>query len=286
MSRRRGQIAAAITGVQTGLAMVLTRALADDISPMTLAFLRYSIAVMVLAPFFLRLRPARIAPADRGPILLLGVVQFGITVALVNYGLHYVSAAQGAVVFGMFPILTIALAAALGREKMTLLRVLGALISVVGVAICLGANTLPTSGFGAGLVFLAAGSAAACSIYYRPYLQKYPTLQVGAIAMFAAALSLFPASLIETPMAQLSVLLPGQWAMVLAIGFLSGAGYLLWLTALKHTGPGEATVLMGISPITAAIVGALALGEPLTAGFALGLSIAILGVSLAVLSRP
>ena len=46
------------------------------------------------------------------------------------------------------------------------------------------------------------------------------------------------------------------------------------------------TVLMGISPITAAIVGALALGEPLTAGFALGLGIAILGVSLAVLSRP
>jgi len=285
LSRRRGQIAAALTGVQTGLALVLTRALADDVSPMTLAFLRYTIAVAVLAPLFFRMRAARITRTDLGPVLVLGIMQFGVMVALINAGMRYVSAGQGAVVFGMFPIITIALAAALGRERLTLLRVTGAFVSVIGVAICLGATTLPSSGRGVVFILFGATSGAICSIYYRPYLQKYPTLQIGTIAMFAAAVSLIPGTLTESPLAELGQLLHAQWLMVAGIGLLSGVGYLLWLTALKHTGPGEATVLLGISPITAAIVGYLALNEPLTAGFAAGLTIAVVGVSLAVMSR-
>lgn len=285
MSRRRGQVAAALTGIQTGLAMVLTRALADEVSPMTLAFLRYSIAVAVLAPLFLRMRATRIARADLGPVLVLGIMQFGVMVALINAGMRYVSAGQGAVVFGMFPIITIALASALGRERLTLLRFAGAVISVVGVAICLGTTSLPSSGTGVAFILLGATSGAICSIYYRPYLQKYPTLQVGTIAMFAAALSLIPGSLTESPLEELGQLVRAQWTMVIAVGLLSGVGYLLWLTALKHTGPGEATVLLGVSPITAAVVGYLTLGEPLTAGFATGLVIAVAGVSLAVVSR-
>lgn len=285
MSRPLGQFAAAATGVQVGLALVATRALAEDVSPMTLALLRYGIGVTVLLPFFVGLRRVPIARRDLLPVLALGIGQFAVLIVLLNLGLQSVSASQGGVVFATFPLVTILLAAALGRERLTALRGLGAVISFLGVAICLGADELPSDPRGVGLIFASACVGAFCSVFYRPYLQRYPTLQVGTLAMLAATLALIPGAATEAPAAELSVLSLRGWGLVAFIGLASGAGYLLWLTALKNTDAGEATVLMGLSPITAALVGALLLSEPLGLLFLFGLALALVGVTLAVLSR-
>ena len=211
-----------------------------------------------LLPFFASMARSRIARGHLLPILALGIGQFAVLVALLNAGLQSVPAAQGGVIFATFPLVTILLAAALGREQLTLLRGAGAVLSVLGVAICLGVSELQGSASGALLIFAAACVGAVCSVFYRPYLQRYPTLQIGTLAMIAAAISLAPAALTEMPLADMAGLGTTGWLLVLFIGLASGAGYLLWLTALKHTSAGEATVLMGLSPITAASVGALA----------------------------
>ncbi|NNK15927.1 MAG: DMT family transporter [Sulfitobacter sp.] len=224
--------------------------------------------------------PPRFA-ADSGAC----IGQFAVLIALLNLGLQSVSASQGGVIFATFPLVTILLAALLGRERLTVLRVLGALISFGGVAICLGASDLPSSVFGAVLIFASACVGALCAVFYRPYLQRYPTLQIGTLAMFAATVALIPGTVLERPITELSALSVEGWALVVFIGLASGAGYLLWLTALKITDAGEATVLMGLSPITAALVGALLLGEPIGPVFIVGLVLALSGISLAVLNR-
>jgi len=285
MNRPLGLAAAALTGLQVGLAIVATRALADQIGPMTLAFLRYAVGCVVLFPFFLRLRPAPLAKPDRVPVLLLGVAQFGLLIALLNAGLGRVTAAQGAVLFSTFPLLTMLLGTVLGIERLSPLRLVGAGLSVVGIAICLGAGTLPGSVSGIALVLSAALCGAVCAVFYRPYLQRYPTLQIGTLAMFAAVVALIPGSMFESPL-QTLVFLPGlSWALVVFIGLSSGVGYLLWLTALKHAAPSEATILLGLSPIAATLTGWFWLAEPLTPGFAVGLVLALAGVTLAVLVR-
>jgi drug/metabolite transporter (DMT)-like permease len=285
LSRFAGQAAAAATGIQVGLALVATRALAGEVSPMTLAMLRYGIGVTILLPFFLRLKRPPIARTDLLPILALGVGQFAVLIALLNLGLQSVSASQGGVIFATFPLVTILLAASLGREQLTVLRGLGALMSFAGVTLCLGASDLPRSISGAGLIFASACVGALCSVFYRPYLKRYPTLQIGTLAMTAATAALIPGVLIEKPVAELTTLSVQSWGLIGFIGLASGAGYLLWLTALKNTDAGEATVLMGLSPVTAAVVGAWSLGEPIGFVFLAGLALALLGVSLAVLSR-
>ncbi len=253
---------------------------------MTLALLRYGIGVAILLPFFLRSKRAQIAWTDLWPILALGIGQFAVLIALLNTGLQRVSASQGGVIFATFPLVTIMLAALLGRERLTLMRGIGAVVSVIGVAICLGAGELPSDPAGALMIFAAACVGAVCSVFYRPYLQRYPTLQIGTLAMMAATVALIPGALTETPLADLTVLSMHGWALVAFIGVASGAGYLLWLTALKNTGAGEATVLMGLSPITAALAGAVMLGEPVSLAFLTGLAIALAGISFAILSRP
>lgn len=227
MSEARGLAAAALTGVQVGAAMVATRALAQDLGPLTLALMRYAVALAVLVPAYLA-RPRRpVARADLLPMLTLGVAQFGLLIALLNWGLTRIPASRGALIFATFPLMTLLLGAALGREAPSLRKAGGTLLSIAGVALTLGEGLLAPGGGGlvGGLAVLAAAATGAgCAVFYRPYLLRYPTLQVGTLAMGAAVAMLLPASLAEHPLAAAAALSAADWGVVLFIGLSSGAG--------------------------------------------------------------
>lgn len=279
MNRSLGLWAAAATGVQVGLALLVTRALAGQVGPMTLAMLRYAVGVAVLLPVFLARPRVAVPRGDLWPILGLGVVQFGVLIVLLNLAVTRISAGQAAIIFALFPLLTLLMS---GRAGMGAKRVLGTLLSFAGVALCLGGAEVPADWIGAGLAFAAALAGAICAILYRPYLQRYPTLQVGTRAMVAAVLALLPLALFEATPAEIASLPWNVWAGVVFIGLSSGAGYLLWLTALRHAPASEATLFLGLSPIVAGVGGRLFLGETLGAGFVLGLALALAGLMLAL----
>jgi drug/metabolite transporter (DMT)-like permease len=73
----------------------------------------------------------------------------------------------------------------------------------------------------------------------------------------------------------------GGWTAVGFIGLASGIGYYLWPWALNHTTPTRVTVFLALSPITAVMLGALLLGESLSAAALLGLTSVVIGVSVA-----
>jgi drug/metabolite transporter (DMT)-like permease len=58
-------------------------------------------------------------------------------------------------------------------------------------------------------------------------------------------------------------------------------GYYLWLWALQHTSPTRVTVFLALSPITATLLGALLLGEAVSALFLAGLACVAGGLWLA-----
>ena len=90
---------------------------------------------------------------------------------------------------------------------------------------------------------------------YRPYLLRYPTLPVSALAMAGSVLCLAPAAALEGLFRAAPA--PGRaWLAVLFIGVSSGIGYLLWLWALRHATPTRVTVFLALSPITAQLLGA------------------------------
>ena len=95
-------LAAAATGVQVGAAITATRFVATDISPTALAFLRYAIGVACLVPPLLLAPRMRFARADILPIAALGIGQFGVLIALLNYGLQTVPAGRGALILSPF----------------------------------------------------------------------------------------------------------------------------------------------------------------------------------------
>src|SRR5690606_31650324 len=150
-----------------------------ETDPITLAFLRYVIGVLCLAPFVLAVSRVRIPIRDLLPIAALGTVQFGILVALLNYGLKFIPAGRAAVVFATFPLMTMLLAAALGREALSPAKTIGVLLTITGVALALAdkafANDMTGGWIGEAAVLAAAACGATCSVLYRPYLQRYST---------------------------------------------------------------------------------------------------------------
>ncbi len=273
------------TGVQVGAAMVATRIVAHDVGPASLAMLRYVIAVLCLLPFLLAAPRFRFPPRDFIAVAGLGIVQFGVLIMLLNFGLRYMPAGRAALLFATFPLLTMIIAAALGRETMTWAKTAGVLLTIAGVGVTLGERLLhqPAAGewLGAGLVLASALCGAVCSVLYRPYLERCPTLPVGVLAMFASVVFLAGFAGFEGLFsAPLAIGLPG-WGAIVFIGLSSGAGYLLWLYALKHASPTRVTVFLAMSPVTAALLGVVILDEPVTTGNLIGLATVAGGLWLA-----
>ena len=281
-------LAAAITGIQVGAAITATRYVAADISPASLAFLRYAIGVACLLPAVAMAGRIRFARADLVPIAALGIGQFGVLIALLNYGLRTVPAARGALIFASFPLLTLAVAAWLGHERVTARKICGILATMCGVFLALsdkvldGASIHGWSALGGELAILAsAATGAICSVLYRPYLVRYPTLPVSAFAMLAAALALAVPAALDDLFAAPAALSRGAWAAIVFIGLSSGGGYVLWLWALKNIAATRVTVFLALSPITAAALGVALLGEPVTAGMMAGVVCVVMGLWLA-----
>jgi drug/metabolite transporter (DMT)-like permease len=275
-------LAAAATGVQVGAAITATRFVADAISPASLAFLRYAIGVACLVPVVAMAPRVRFARVDVLPIALLGIGQFGILIALLNYGLKTVPAGRGALIFASFPLLTLVFAALVGHERVTLAKLVGILLTLVGVAFALGDKIFGSAELIGELAILAAAATGAiCSVLYRPYLRRYPTLPISAFAMAAAAAALFVPAAFGDLFAAPAQLSAAAWGAIVFIGLSSGSFYVVWLWALKNAPATRVTVFLSLSPITAIVLGVALLGEPVTAGMIAGVACVAAGLWVA-----
>jgi drug/metabolite transporter (DMT)-like permease len=286
MRRFAPAAASAIAGVQVGAAIVATRFVIGQTSPASLALLRYAIGCCCLLPPALLSRRVRLERRDLAPIALLGIVQFGVVVALLNFALQLISSTRTALIFATFPLLTMIFAAALGSERLTLAKSLGVLVAVMGVGLALAEkalarNSAPHEWVGALAVFASAVSGALCSVLYRPYVRKYPTLPISAFAMLAAVGFLAVLAAGEGFFRALPRFTAQGWLAVVFIGVNSGIGYFLWLWALGRTTPTRVTVFLALSPVTAAGLGALFLGEQITPLTLVGLACVAFGLWLA-----
>jgi drug/metabolite transporter (DMT)-like permease len=273
--------------VQVGAAIVASRFVVAEVPPLTLAMLRYAIGFLCLLPFAvpaLRGALALLRTRDLLAMAALGTGQFGILIALLNWGLQTVPAAPAALLFSLFPLLTLVFGAASGREQVTRSLAFGVLLSIAGVALSL----LPklqaghAGGWWGELAVLASACVGAlCSVLYRPYLQRYPTVPVSGFAMLASVLFLALIALREDWPAQISGLDAKAWAVIAFIGLSSGVGYFWWLYALKHESPTRVTVFLALNPVTATLLGWLVLGEPLQPSLLAALALIALGLWLA-----
>lgn len=271
-----------------------SRFVVAEVPPLTLALLRYAIAFACMAPFAAAaLRAAPASPRQWPPLrdlaamALLGIFQFAVLIALLNWGLLHIGAAPAALIFSLFPLMTLALSAATGGERVPGHLAAGVVLSIAGVAVSLAPKITSGQGghwWGELAVLASAFVGAACSVAYRPYLQRYPTLPVSAYAMLASVLALAALAVPEAWPSRTAALSARAWGVIVFIGVSSAVGYFWWLYALKHESPTRVTVFLALNPATAAWLGWALLGEPVGAASVAGLALIAAGLWLA--TRP
>jgi drug/metabolite transporter (DMT)-like permease len=288
-------LAAAVVGVQVGACIAGSRWVVNDLGPVSLTFLRYAIGLASLLPF-LATAPRALRQLTQREVLavvLLGITQFGVLIALLNVGLTHVGAGLGALLFATFPLMTMTIATALGRERFDAALAAGVVLSVIGVGIALAGpsgfspNAMGGGSFALGVVCVLASAlcGAVCSVLYRPLLERHAMLPLGALAMAAAVAVLLPAAWVEGLPVRAAALGAAQWAVVAAVGLSSGLAYWVWLWVLKHTAPTKATAFLALSPVTATLIATVLMGEPAGWGLVAGVVCILAGLALTATRR-
>lgn len=269
--------------------MVATRFAVGEIEPATLAFYRHAgaglLIVLLAAAILGRRLWSSIAAADLPAVLALGVVQYAAFGWLFAAGLSYVPAGRGALAIATYPIQTLILAALLGRERLTTIKVAGALIGLGGVALALADRTSaegPDVWKGDVLLLGAAFLGSVYNVFSGPYLRRNSALAVTGLQILVGAALLLIALLISgSPLILTGISLPAWGALAWLITIGGVVCFYLWIWALEHTMPSRVSIAVTLNPISAAVLGALLLAEPLTGRLAAGLVAVVIGLALA-----
>jgi drug/metabolite transporter (DMT)-like permease len=285
-SPSRPAIAATLSGILVGAAIVATRSVIDQTTPIALAFLRYLIGFCCLLPPVLLSARARFVRRDLLPIGLLGITQFGVLVILLNASLEVIPSSRAALIFATMPLQTMLVGTVIRRQQSSPAQGLGVLLTIAGVGFALGQEAVQRGGVagswtGEIMALTSAASGAVCSVLYRPYLRRYPILPLSAFAMLTSVGFLGVLTGVEGSFTSLPAITARGWLAVAFIGASSGAGYYLWLWALSRATPTKVTVFLALGPITATVLGALFLSEAISIWALVGLTCVALGIWLA-----
>lgn len=255
------------------------------LQPFTLVSLRLLIGLSLLAVVVGIARES--LPRDAkvyGHLVVMGLFSVALPFMLITWAEQSVESSLAAVLTGAVPLFVIPFAALiLHDERVTLNKLIGILIGLVGVAIVVGFDPAElTSGeLVAELALIgAAASYAVGGVYAR---RNVHGLRPMIPALFQVAIGLvmvgIPALVFEGPI-RLDIKPEALFA-VIWLGLLgSGAAYLVFFRLLGHWGATRTSLVAYLLPIWGILLGALVLDEPVDARLILGTALVIGGIAL------
>lgn len=264
--------ASAFVGIRMGL---------QEYSPEGLALLRYLVASALMGVIYYNMPGKnKIELADKMKLFIIGIIGIGIYSLMLNYGEIGVSSGVASFITAQSPALTAIFAIIFLGEALTVQRVAGFLVSMVGVVFIaygeIGEFTLTPSL----LYVLAAMLAGSCySIMQKPLLKKYNAIEATTYVIWGGTLFLiFHVGKLEHDLLQASLY---STLTVVYLGIFPAAlAYIAWNVVLQNLSVSQTVSYMYTMPFVAAIMGWLLLGETPAVISVIGAMIAIAGVWL------
>jgi len=266
-----------------GLVAVYTRLIVQDFDPVSLGLLRYGIALLCLFAGMMWIQRPALSRSDRVPMALIGMLFFSVFPVGFSVALKYTTAAQGALVFSLMPVITIILAGVAKKEIITNKKICGSLLVFLGVAsvVDIDFDADKETVLGNMIMFLMACLGAGFNLLARPYLKRYNKLYATTWFMFWGWLAMFVA-LVCSGQLEFSVPPRDIWVTIFILGSIGGAlPIFLFNWALGHIESTRVSLSIGFNPLVAAIAGAVVLSEPFTVFNFLGLMLVVVGISIA-----
>jgi drug/metabolite transporter (DMT)-like permease len=196
--------------------------------------------------------------------------------------------ANSALIFAFTPIVVALMTSMLGHERILPTRWAGALLSLAGIYLVVGARVRSDDATAAGN--LLAGGAMLCWATYtvgaRSLLAARSALTVTGYSMAAGSVLYVPIAWTGLRDLHWSTVPVAAWAALVLSALLAlFVAYMIWYTAVQTIGGTRTAVYSNVTPIVAMVAAALWIGEPITLRKLTGAAAVIAGLAVTRLER-
>lgn len=271
-----------------GASFIATKVALQDVSPVTVVWLRFTMGVVILgAAVAMRRQFALPRKSEWAYFALLGFLGITFHQWLQSNGLQTSEAGTTAWIVATTPVFMAILGRFILKERLGWLKTLGIFLAFGGVLLVVSKGDLSSVSVGRlgapgdKLILVSAVNWAVFSVLSRRGLKSYPA---GLMMFYVMTLGwLFTSVLFfaGANTAEIANLTFNGWLGIAFLGvFCSGLAYIAWYDALQALSAAQTGVFLYIEPLVAVVVAFFVLGEPITLASLVGGAVILFGVWL------
>lgn len=261
-----------LAAVFWGGTFIAGRAIAQDISPYSAAFLRFAMAAVGLGLLARWNREAipRLTARQIPLIFLLGLTGVFLYNILFFTGLRYIEAGRAALIIAGNPVAISCFSALFLKEPLKPFQIVGIFLSVCGAVVIISKGHLAllwTGGFGLGewLILGCVVSWVAYSLFGKLALKELEPLVAVFYSAVTGTLLLLPMALKNGMIQEIGTYGLKIWAALIYLAVLGTVfGFWWYYEGIRDLGASRAGVFINLVPVSAVILAFFLLGEPIT----------------------
>jgi len=270
-----------LLSVLWGGSFLCIRVAAPVFGPIVLIELRVLIAGLVLLLYAALTKTSLNLRKHWQYYLIVGILNSAIPFTLIATAELRLTAGLAAILNATAPLFGAVVAAIWIKETLTINKIIGLVLGLVGVAVLVGWSSLPFTTI-VMLSILASLAAAACysvaGVYTKVMARGANSVAVATCSQLGASLFLLPFTF-AAPAQHVPTLTVLIALLVLAL-FCTAVAYVLYFRLIANVGPTRALTTTFLSPIFGVLWGVLLLREPLTWSTIVGFAIILSGTGL------
>lgn len=269
-----------------GAMYVVVKVVVDVVPPLELVWIRYMIAVIVLAIIGVCMKQSwKIAKKDWLIIFLVGLIGNTISIVTQEIGTMLSTAQMGAIITSTTPAFMVIFARFILKEKITIKKCLSIVLATIGVGIIVGNGQIDVNHqLGGFYLLIAALTWALMSVLVKRIPKQYSQIVITTYSSMVAVILLTPFVLPRLNNLDLSsVLQPTISGGLIYLGIVSTAGgFLLWNKGLQLMNASSGGLFFFFQPIVGTFLGWVLLGETIGISFWLGTILIFSGVFIVI----
>jgi len=271
----------ATLGALWGASFLFIRVAVPALGPFLLVEVRVGVAAAVLS---LSVLVARRVPKIRSrwrSFLLLGFINAAVPFSLISAAEIHLTASLAAILNSTTVMFTAIVAALWMGDPLTVRKLVGIILGIVGVTALVGWDPLPLTGavlLSVAAMLLASLGYALGGTYAKHSFSGIPPIGMAIGQLTAATALLLPFSAVSVPERAPSLVVA---LCVLALALLSTvAAYLIYFRLITNVGPTSTSTVTLLVPVFGLLFGVLLLDEPFGPGTLVGLVLILSSVVL------
>ena len=269
---------------------VIGRAVAGDIPPITLAFLRWCVAFIVFLPIaYSRVkREWHMIKANWPAVIVMAITGVACFNTLVYIGVYYTTSINASLMNSSTPIIIYILSFIFLKERLSKFQLIGTALSLSGVAFILSKGSLETLlsfSFNKGdlIVLVAVFCWGVYSLLVKQYAGRLPGYSTFLVTIALGVIMLLPFTIYELMTTSVEIVWsPSTIGAIVYVGIIASiVAFLSWNNGVVALGANKASIYLNFIPLFATIFAVLFLDEDLLLAQLIGGLAVICGVLLA-----